>query len=77
MCNNCIHAPVCGKCKATGGQVGKCEHFAEERKGRWIRNDSTLDMECSVCGRTLESWFDDDARYCPNCGARMDGDPHA
>ena len=19
MCNNCTHAPVCGKCKATGG----------------------------------------------------------
>ena len=31
MCNNCIHAPVCGKYKATGGQVGKCEHFKEER----------------------------------------------
>ena len=31
MCNNCIHAPVCGKCKATGGQVGKCEHFAGEQ----------------------------------------------
>ena len=34
MCNNCIHAPVCGKCKATGGQVGKCEHFKEEK---WIK----------------------------------------
>ena len=23
MCNNCTHEPVCGKCKATGGQVCK------------------------------------------------------
>ena len=38
MCNSCIHAPVCGKYKATGGQVDKCEHFREERRGRWIRD---------------------------------------
>lgn len=30
MCNNCIHQPVCGKFRATGG-VKKCEHFKEER----------------------------------------------
>ena len=45
--------------------------------GRWNRNSSTLDIECSNCGKTLECWFDDDAKYCPNCGAKMDGDENA
>ena len=42
MCNNCTHAPVCGKCKATGGHVGKCEYFAEERHGWWEPDGSAL-----------------------------------
>ena len=47
---------------------------AEVRHGKWIRPtrvpDSMLD-ECSICG------FDTGAftfNYCPNCGARMDGE---
>ena len=72
-CNNCIHAPVCGKCKATGGHVGKCEHHAQERKGRWI------DGLCSRCGYPIptDSRYDcveeDDCVFCYHCGAKMDG----
>lgn len=72
MCNNCIHAPVCGKYKATGGQVGKCEHFAEERHGRWIPIN-TIDQwryQCDCCNHYVDAGTD--RNYCPNCGARMD-----
>lgn len=47
--------------------------------GRWIRQPSdigTIDVEeCSVCGCGMternQFW---NARCCPNCGARMDGE---
>ena len=76
MCNNCIHASVCGKYKATGGQVGKCEHFKEERRGRWIfKHDPITDPKkyfvriiCSECNLHTGQ----KSNYCPNCGARMD-----
>ena len=72
MCNNCIHKPVCGKCAATGGHVGKCEHFTQERHGRWVRGISNHreHMKCSVClkSQTPVGTF----TYCPNCGAKMD-----
>ena len=72
MCNNCIHAPVCGKCKVTGGQVGKCEHYKEERRGRWIA-DTPFSCVCSLCGHTRGGLaYEDSQNYCPNCGARMD-----
>ena len=72
MCNNCIHAPVCGKYKATGGQVGKCEHFAEERRRRWIRRGNEMKCSNPKCQFIYYSNHDD-FNYCPNCGARMDG----
>lgn len=42
--------------------------------GRWM-NDGMGDMltiwKCSLCGYRQQGAF---MRYCPNCGARMDGD---
>ena len=52
---------------------------AEVRHGRWIDYSDEYDggyYECSVCG---EPWVfidgtpkDNNANYCPNCGAKMD-----
>lgn len=33
MCDNCDHKAVCGKCRATGGNVKACEHL---RVRNWI-----------------------------------------
>jgi predicted amidophosphoribosyltransferase len=42
------------------------EHeWAEEENGLLVSN-----YECSVC----HSWERDEGYYCPNCGAKMDGD---
>ena len=60
----------------------------EERHGKWLdaMGDGTL-AECSVCGEVFEAVDESESediaelwdcyvysyRYCPNCGARMDG----
>ena len=53
--------------------------FAPVRHGRWI--ESTIPCEqyvCSECGGA--AWYYDyngdvaKSKYCPNCGARMDGE---
>ena len=41
------------------------------KHGYWKTRLSTPDsMKCSVCGNSSIIW----ERYCPHCGARMDGD---
>lgn len=72
MCNNCIHKIVCSKYIACG-EVKTCEHFKEERKGRWV------DGNCSVCGGAIPTdnrydFIDEsDCVYCLYCGADMRG----
>lgn len=80
LCETCLHAAVCAKRAATGGNVQNCQHYAEERHGRWI-NEGDGDWRCSVCRRlyTFDDYGDIDPKedcgcnYCPNCGAKMDG----
>ena len=47
------------------------------RHGRWEKADN-LKLKCSVCGEFhLYAWPDHKkCNYCPNCGAKMDGDDH-
>ena len=80
MCNNCIHKAVCSIYTATGG-LNRCEHFRENRKGRWIEDDPCCSRYCSICNFRVH----DDAsfelygtylikpNYCPSCGADMRG----
>ena len=39
--------------------------------GRWNDVDYGLAYQCSVCGHSTEWQLSD---YCPNCGAKMDGE---
>ena len=43
--------------------------------GRWIEH-SHLEVggECSVCGWQFQWFENNEAHYCPHCGAKMDGD---
>lgn len=52
---------------------------AEVRHGTWIANRSPVEVEfsCSECGFSYieaDSYQECDYNFCPNCGARMDGD---
>ena len=44
------------------------------RHGYWIECNYGLTFECSECKYPTEYNLTD---YCPNCGAKMDGDPYA
>ena len=59
------------------------------RHGRWEKTEEPLgwqEVDCIECSVCHESWvasedygfdFLDFRKYCPNCGAKMDGDSHA
>lgn len=41
------------------------------KRGKWLKRTSTPDsLKCSKCGNSHEY----ETTFCPNCGARMDGD---
>lgn len=49
----------------------------EVKHGRWISNDLggyKWAYYCSECGWVDGYPFNDRHKYCPNCGAKMDGD---
>lgn len=49
---------------------------APVRRGRWALNKKYGDYECSECGQgdvKATDFTNLKMRYCPNCGARMDG----
>lgn len=44
------------------------------KHGRWI-NEGFLNIYCSNCSKTPDGWpIPMQTDYCPNCGAKMDGD---
>ena len=43
------------------------------KHGHWIECNYGLTFECSECKYPTEYSLTD---YCPNCGAKMDGDPY-
>ena len=50
---------------------------AEVRHGKWKYVDGDLgysDLECSECEATTLFFDDERFNYCPNCGAKMDGE---
>ena len=47
------------------------------KHGRWIHGSSSenIRVTCSECGYKVNYFWDSwqDAKYCPHCGAKMDG----
>ena len=49
--------------------------FVPVRHGRWeTHSDRPDSLICSVCNCGFDMWKHDPHNYCPNCGAKMDGD---
>lgn len=81
-CKDCIHLPVCQLMPSS------CEHFknkadfVEVKHGElvfsrreWGSSDYYQDTyyRCSNCRKEYEQFEIDEAYYCPNCGAKIDG----
>jgi hypothetical protein len=67
---HCIHK---GECDIDVIQTAPAADVQPVKHGRWIDNgicDSMLSA-CSICGYSCGAYS---FNYCPNCGARMDGD---
>ena len=48
---------------------------APVRHGRWETNSDRPDsLICSICKCGFDMWKHDPHNYCPNCGAKMEGD---
>ena len=43
------------------------------RHARW-ENYSPVTIKCSRCGHVIHDWRYSECKYCPNCGAKMDGE---
>ena len=53
----------------------KCVHAADVAPvvhARW-ENYSPITIKCSHCGHVIHDWRYSECKYCPNCGAKMDG----
>lgn len=52
------------------------DRLVEVRHGQWINERweglSSFSAECSLCGKRTLAYFH--YFYCPNCGAKMDGE---
>ena len=48
---------------------------APVQHGRWgTHSDRPDSLICSVCNCGFDMWKHDPHNYCPNCGAKMDGE---
>lgn len=53
----------------------KAADVAPVRHGRWLTNSDRPDtLICSMCKCGFDMWKHDPHNYCPNCGAKMEGD---
>ena len=70
-CAKCIHNAVCKTAESCDGNVPGCNHFEEEKLGRWIPSLGNRLWNCSEC-MTIGSplW-----KRCPVCEAKMPQPP--
>ena len=85
MCECLYPGLFCPEKPNLGNNLGKCDrrkHLEEDaadvapvRHGRWLYVDTDTEQFflCNRC-KKKEYW---ESNYCPNCGARMDGDDDA
>ena len=80
-CCKCVEKDMCNICELTYYRNGYIKSPAadvvEVRHGEWLKTNSRLaEMTCSLCGFTYYGEHDVEcmSAFCPECGAKMDGE---
>ena len=62
--------------EALNQQAENVKDWHPIRHGEWIvcGDGEYVPFMCSACGKTTSWYHKQTANYCPNCGAKMDGD---
>ena len=76
---SCLNCKIRKECpRHCGKVVHGCDHWEygdTMAHGQWLRKPISRKHFCSNCGNgAFNKYFVYGARYCPICGARMDGD---
>ena len=81
---NCLNCEIRKECpRHCGKVVHGCDHWeygdnaVEVVHGYWVSDKADILFHCSECETQISTdWDYDDLtwNYCPNCGAKMDGD---
>lgn len=78
-CKDCLHEKVCvwnaeleQACNEDCSDFKNKADYAEVKHGEWITLEAEIGLySCSLCGHNI---LRAKCNYCPNCGAKMDGD---
>lgn len=62
------------RCKRAAQRIIAALKSAEPKKGKWIGTWEKGAYTCSECRFIMDTPNDVTTNYCPNCGARMDGE---
>lgn len=81
MAEFCIHEKHGGICEKVGTycNLGACpdedlEEYAQVKRGRWGKvYKSKVTVSDGYVSSCCDMWNERRTRYCPNCGAKMDG----
>ena len=78
VCKNCNNEVVdCGREKCPVYNAPAAD-VVEVRHGEWISVEGDVIWKCSLCDAEISTSWDyeneDMFKYCPCCGARMDGE---
>jgi len=55
----------------------------KHKTGQWIPSDSELEIKCNKCGKSFSDYvnagtgymfLEETPNFCPNCGAKMEGE---
>ena len=75
-CSHCVYPKYrrsLEKCKAMEyAQRAYAKGYRKQKVGRWTFSENRKTMKCPVCRLRMKTY--DVRRYCPNCGAKMEGE---
>ena len=71
LCDNCAHAPICGKLIAMG-PLNVCENYMKTPvRAMWIRECKNR-LKCPCCNKGVNTDLSVGFKFCSYCGAELE-----